>query len=103
MVRKQKKKFFIKEAEALYTVTDEFFDDIQSRAEALMLAIRAIDELHLTLKEEALEGDDVFIGNMKVTTGLQRSLEELDKRWPNILDQIYSSTWSIDGRTIICS
>jgi hypothetical protein len=103
MVRKQKKKFFIKEEEALYTVTDEFFDDIQSRAEALMLAIRAIDELHLTLKEEALEGDDVFIGNMKVTTGLQRSLEELDKRWPNILDQIYSSTWSIDGRTIICS
>lgn len=95
-----KKKFFIKEEEGIYSVTKEFFDDIENRDEALMLALRAVDELHSTLKEEALDGDSMFIGNMKVTTGLQRSLEELDKRWPSLLEQMYSMPRNIDGRVI---
>jgi hypothetical protein len=95
-----KKKFFVKEEEGIYSVTKEFFDDIENRDEALILALRAVDELHSTLKEEALDGDCMFIGNMKVTTGLQRSLEELDKRWPSLLEQMYSTPRNIDGRVI---
>ena len=64
-----------------------------------MLAIRAVDEIHTTLKEE-LDGDSMLIGNMKVTTGLQRSLEELNKRWPNLLEQVYSTPRRINGHVI---
>lgn len=103
MARKIKKKFFIKEEEAIYTVTEEFFSDIGSRDDALVLAMRAIDELHTTLKEETVDGEIVLIGNMKVTTGLQRSLEELDKRWPGLLSQLYSIPRVINGRAIIFS
>jgi len=96
----QKKKYFIKEEEGIYTVTDDFFNDIESRDEALLLAIRAVDEIHTTLKEESLEGDTMLIGNMRVTTGLQRSLEELERRWPSLLEQMYSTPRSIDGHVI---
>ena len=96
----RKKKYFIKEQEGIYAVTDDFFDDIENRDEALVLAIRAVDEIHTTLKEEALDGDSMLIGNMRVTTGLQRSLEELEKRWPNLLEQMYSTPRSIDGHVI---
>jgi hypothetical protein len=103
MARKTKKKFFIKDIDGIYTVTEEYFSDIESRDEALVLALRAIDEIHSTLKEEAVDGDSMVIGNMKVTTGLQRSLEELDKRWPSLLEQMYSTPRSIDGHTITFS
>jgi hypothetical protein len=99
MARKTKKKFFIKDIDGIYTVTEEFFSDIESRDEALVLAIRALDEIHTVLKEE-VGGDSMVIGNMRVTTGLQRSLEELDKRWPNLLDQMYSTPRNIDGHKI---
>jgi len=95
-----KKKFFIKEQEGVYTVTGEFFNDIETRDEALLLAIRLIDEIHMTLKEEVMDDDSILIGNMKVTTGLQRSLEELERRWPNLLNQLYSTPRNIDGRVI---
>ena len=94
-----RKKFFIKEEEGIYTVDGDFFNDIDSRDEALMLAIRAVDEINTTLLDE-LDGDSMLIGNMKVTTGLQRSLEELDKRWPNLLDQLYCVPRRIDGHII---
>ncbi len=99
----RKKKFFIKDEDGIYIVTDEFFSDIESRDEALMLALRAVDEINTTLKEEVLEDDSLLIGNMKVTTGLQRSLEELDKRWPNLLNQLYSTPRCISGHTITFS
>ena len=94
-----RKKFFIKEEEGIYTVDSEFFNDIESREEALMIALRAVGEIHATLKEE-LDGDLMLIGSIKVTTGLQRSLEELEKRWPNLLTQLYSVPRRIDGHII---
>jgi hypothetical protein len=95
-----KKKYLIKEQEGLYTVHNDFFDDIESRDEALMLAIMALDELHLTLKEEVDDDDSVLIGNLKVTTGLQRSLDELNKRWPSLLNELYSTPRVVNGRVI---
>jgi hypothetical protein len=100
---KHKKKFFVKEEDGIYAVHDEFFNDIESRDEALVLAMLALEEIHTTLREEALEGDTMLIGNMKVTTGLQRSLEELNKRWPSLLEEMYSMPRRIDGHILtIC-
>ena len=95
-----RKKFFIKESDGIYVVTDAFFHDIETRDEALMLALRTIDEIHITLTEEALENDTLLIGSIPVTTGLQRSLDELNKRWPNLLDQMYSTPRIIDGHVL---
>jgi hypothetical protein len=102
-MKKHKKKFFIKEEDGIYAVHDEFFNDIESRDEALVLAMLALEEIHTTLREEALGDDTMLIGNMKVTTGLQRSLEELNKRWPSLLEEMYSTPRRIDGHILtIC-
>lgn len=95
-----KKKYFIKADDGIYTVTDEFFDDIESRDEALVIVMRAMQEISSTLKDEALEKDSIIIGSLKVTTGLQRSIDELNKRWPNLLEQIYAVPRCIDGQLI---
>lgn len=95
-----KKKYFIKDEDGLFTVTDEFFNDIKTRTEALVFAMRSLDELHNTLKEEALEQDTMLVGSIKVTTGLQRSIDELNKRWPGLLEQIYSVSRVVDGHLI---
>ena len=96
----RKKKFFVKEEDGVYSVFDNFFDDIESRDEALVIAIRAFGEVHNTLKEESLDDGPLFIGNMKVITGLQRTLDELDKRWPFLLLEMRSVPRRINGHMI---
>lgn len=97
------KKRFVKEDEGIYVVYDEFFDDIESRSEALVIALRTLEEIHNTLEQEAEIGDSLFIGNMKVITGLQRCLDELDRRWPFLIDELRATPRRINGQTIsIC-
>ena len=96
----RKKKFFVKEEDGIYTVLDEFFDEITSRDEALVIALRTVGEIHDTLKDEALGGGPLFIGNMKVITGLQRSLDELERRWPFLLMEMRAVPRRINGHTL---
>jgi hypothetical protein len=98
--RSPKKKFFVKEEDGIYTVFDQFFDEIESRDEALVVALRIVGEIHDTLKDEALGGGPLFIGNMKVVTGLQRSLDELEKRWPFLMLEMHSTPRRINGHTV---
>lgn len=96
---KSKRKYFVKEEDGIYTVHDEFFEDIESREEALVIAMRTLGEIHITLQEEG-DGSSLFIGNMKVITGLQRTLDELDKRWPYLMFEVYGTARRINGHTI---
>ena len=99
----RKKKFFVKEDDGIYTVTEDFFDEIESREEALVIAMRALGEIHTTLQEEALDGGPMFIGNMKVVTGLERCLNELERRWPFLLIEMRSISRRINGHSVsIC-
>ena len=98
--RSPNKKFFVKEEDGLYTVHERFFDEIESRNEALVIALRIIGELHSTLKDEALGGGPLFVGNMKVTTGLQRSLDELEKRWPFLLIEMRAVPRRVNGNIL---
>lgn len=99
-----KKKYLVKEEDGIYTVFDEFFDDIENREEALVIALRTLGEIHITLQNEA-DGDKrpFYCGNMKVTTGLQRCLDELERRWPYLMVEMRSVPRKINGLTInIC-
>jgi hypothetical protein len=93
-------RFFVKEDDGIYTVYDEFFQDIQSRDEALVIAMRTLGEIHTVLAHEALEQSTLFIGNMKIVTGLQRCLDELEKRWPFLLLEMHSVSRRINGNVI---
>lgn len=95
----RRKKYFVKEEDGIYTVHDEFFEDIESRDEALVIALRTLGEVHTTLQEEG-DGSPLFIGNMKVVTGLQRTLDELEKRWPFLINELYGTARRINGHTI---
>lgn len=92
----KKKKFFVKEDDGIFTVYEDFFDDIESREEAMVIALRTLGEIHSVLIEESYS-DSLFIGNMKVITGLQRCLDELDKRWPFILAELRFIPRRING------
>jgi hypothetical protein len=96
----QKKKFFIKEDDGIYTVTDVFFDDIESRSEALVIALRTIGEINNVLADEALGNGPLFIGTMKVITGLQRCLDELERRWPFLMLEMRTVSRRIDGQVL---
>jgi hypothetical protein len=96
------KKFFVKEDDGIYVVYKEFFNDIESRSEALVIAMRTYGEILFTLQEEASIGESLFIGNMKVITGLQRCLDELDKRWPFLLTELRAISRRINGH-VMCS
>ncbi|MFA5757964.1 MAG: hypothetical protein WC942_01105 [Clostridia bacterium] len=97
---KSKTKYLVKEEDGIYTIFDDFFDDIQARDEALVIAMRTLSELHIVLKKEAISGKSLFIGNMKITTGFQRCLDELNRRWPFLHVEMYSTQRKVDGISI---
>jgi hypothetical protein len=93
------KKYFVKEDDGIFVVHDEFFEDIESRSEALVIAMRTLGEIHITLEQEVQTGP-LFIGNMKVITGLQRCLDELDRRWPFLITELHATPRRINGQII---
>lgn len=95
-----KKKFFVKEDGNIRTVFKDYFDTITSRNEALNLAVQVYLEINSTLIEDSGE-EDSYIGNMKVLTGLTRSLTELNNRFPAILQQIHSLKLKLNGKALI--
>lgn len=85
------KQYFIVLNDELRTIKYEFFDDISLRMDALSLGAAAYRELYKTLKEEAeIDGDSIYVGPMKVVTGLERTLNELDFRFPFLREEIRS-------------
>ena len=101
--RQLPKKFFVKDGNGIFVVKESYFDSLGSRAIALGIGLQCLSAIHHILEEDAVEGDDTYIGNMKVTTGLDRSLEELGRRFPNLLDEIHSTKRRSRGqRVYIC-
>lgn len=98
--KKQARKYFVKKDDGIFVVNDSFFDQINSRAVALSLAIRTWYQLQDQLRADAVDGENTFIGNMKITTGLERSLAELDKRHPYLLLEVRSVERRYQGRRI---
>jgi hypothetical protein len=92
------KKFFLRDEAGIFAVHRSFFDnEVKTRSDALVIALRVLSEIHYTLQEEARLGGPLYIGNMKVITGLQRSLSELDLRWPFLLVEMRAIPRRIGG------
>lgn len=98
--KSSKKKFFVKEDDGIYAVHGDFFDDIESREEALVIAMRTYSEIHITLQQEAEANGPLYIGNMKVITGLQRCLDELERCWPFLLTELYAVSRRLNGQAM---
>jgi len=94
----KKNKFFVKENDELFVVYDEFFDAIKSREEALSIAIEILNEMRSVLCKDIEQTS--YIGNMKVTTGLQKSLDELNKRYPCLVHEIYAVRRKFNGQRV---
>lgn len=85
------KKFVIKNGDDIETVTKSFFKDLKSRHHALTVGVQAYIELHRQLQE-----DD----NVSYVAGLQHSLDELEKHYPFIKNEIRDSDRKGDGITV---
>lgn len=95
--KRSQKKYLIKEDNEVYLVSDKYFSDIASRNEAINIGMQIYLEIQRTLKEDALSKDVSYVGNTKVTTALNRSLDALEERYPLILREILSIEKRLDG------
>ena len=98
--KKQAKKFFVKEEDGIFVVKEPFFEQIPSRAVAIGIALRTWHQLRDQLCTDAIDDENTFIGNMLVTTGLERTLVELDRRFPFLLREIRSVERRHEGRRV---
>lgn len=97
---KSYKKYFVKDAQGLSVIDISYFNSVKSWTEAYAIGLSTYAEIQKVLVEDAVGGDNSFIGNMKVTTGLERTLQELDYRYPNLLKEIHSAKLSLNGSRV---
>lgn len=88
-----KKKYFIAsiEDDDFFVVTKDFFHQFDEQelpdSVALDVYYSCLVKLQEYLVNEQKNGSE-YIGNMKVSTGLVRSIEELEKKFPFIRHQL---------------
>jgi len=83
--------------EGLAIAKPSYFDSVDTWTKALSVGVLCYTELHRVLVKDAVDGQDSFIGNMKITTGLERSLQELNERHPNLMKEIHSTSLLVNG------
>lgn len=98
--KKPAKKYFVKRNDGIFVANDQFFDHIDSRHMALGIAVLTWNQLHEQLREDATRDENTFIGNMKITTGLERTLVELDRRFPFLLREVRDVERRHQGRRV---
>ena len=91
------RRYFVIDEGELYIVKDGFFADVESRLDALYLALGTWFELRKQLTEDAETEVNTLIGNMKITTGLERTLAKLDETYPGLLVEMRSIERRADG------
>lgn len=97
--KSRKRCVIVDDANTYFVVGQEFFQTM-SRSEALGFGTLVWLELHQQLTADALAGEESFIGNMKVITGLRNSLDAIESHHPMTTTQIKSLDLSKSGLTI---
>jgi hypothetical protein len=98
--RKVPKKYFVVDDGQVCSVTEEFFNTLGSRMAALDVGLKCFSAIHSILVDDAINGDDSYIGNMKVTTGLQRTLDKLEERFPCLMRDIQGMERRNEGKRV---
>src|SRR5690606_32923829 len=85
---KKHKKYFVKSFDGLLETNYDFFNSVDSWIKALSIGMSCYKEIHYVLIKDS-DGEDSYIGNMKVITGLERTLQELNERYPQLMSEIH--------------
>lgn len=96
----RKRLILIKDETGVFKITPEFFEGIQSRNEALIIAMRVYDEINNTLMREHLEGGIVRVSNQRVTDGLLLCLTHLEKIYPCLMIEMLSGKKFLNGKVL---
>lgn len=97
---KKYKKYIVMSKDGLSMAGPEYFDSLDSWTKALSVGVSCYAEIQRVLIEDGIDGDDSYVGNMKVTTGLQRSLDEINDRYPSLIDHIHSTSLLVNGTRV---
>lgn len=97
---KHPRKFFIKENDDLVVVGRKYFDSILTREDALGIGIRTFLELQDILKQNAVLGGEAYVGTIDLVDGFERTLNELEKRFPFIMQQIHNTEYRNYGMRV---
>ena len=81
------RKFFVKENDDIIVVSSKYFDGLLTREDALGIGVQTFLELQQMLKQDVLLGE-AYINTIGLVDGLERSLVELQRRFPFIIEQI---------------
>lgn len=84
-MKKNKTKFIVRLNGVVKVVDIDYFATIKNYAEAVCIAMSCYDEFHIRMKLDAIEKCDSFIGRVKISKGLQRTIDELESRFPGVL------------------
>lgn len=98
---KRLKQYFVIFNGELFSVPDHFFDcEVKNYDQALQFGMACYGLLKTALKDEAVDKKIIKLGTMKLTTGLIRSLDELERRFPHIQNVIRAHDVSFNGQKI---
>lgn len=98
---KRPKQYFVIFNREIFVVSSEFFDvEVQNYDQALQFGMACYGLLQTSLKDEVIGKKAAKINGIKLTTGLTRSLDELDRRFPFILNVIRSHDVSFHGQKV---
>ena len=99
MTHKTYKKYFIRDSDSILIKGTEFFETL-NWFKAYAISVLCIQQINDTLRDDAINDEDSYVGNMKVTTGLLRSLEEIYFRFPEIKEKIDKEHHKFSGRNV---
>ena len=97
---KKSKKFLIRNQGEISQIDISYFDQIKTRTLALAVGVNCFLEIQKVLKDDSLAGSNSYVGNMKVVTGLSRTLDELDKMYPSLITEIRSLDLKTNGQRL---
>jgi len=94
-LHKKYKKYFVKNSTGICVIDYDYFDSVKSWMHAFAIGISCYNEIQNTLMTD-IDDQDSYIGNMKVITGLERSLQELNERYPCLMMEIHKAPLKIN-------
>ncbi len=90
------KKYLVKKSDGLFIEDYSFFESVDSWIKALSIGTACYSQIQKVLIDDS-RGDESFVGTMKVTTGLERTLIELNERYPQLMNEIHGVSLIANG------